>query len=134
MFNNKDILDTMVGKSFIDIKEENDELIFKSAVFEGPDENLYQDIYRFYHEQDCCENVDIESIVGDLNDLLGHPLLFVEESSNGGEDGKYGESYTWTFYKFATIKGHVDVRWLGQSNGYYSERVDVEHKINLIRD
>ena len=82
---------------------------------------------RFFHYQDCCESVYIEDIVGDLNDLVGSPLLVAEEVSNYDAEPKYeGESYTWTFYKFATRKGYVDVRWYGSSNGYYSESVSVE--------
>ncbi len=78
--------------------------------------------YIFYHLQDCCEDVHIEDIVGDLSDLVGSPILQAEEVTEYGGNPEG----TWTFYKFATIKGSVTVRWLGQSNGYYSERVDFE--------
>lgn len=78
-------------------------------------------IYDFSHDQNCCECVEIESIVGDLDDLVGSPLLMAEEVTGEMEDV---ESGTWTFYKFATVKGYVDVRWTGTSNGYYSESVN----------
>lgn len=86
-------------------------------------------IFQFNHSQDCCETVKIESIVGDLNDLVGEPILLAEEVTHANENPEgvdvpeYQDSFTWTFYKFATRKGYVDVRWYGESNGYYSERV-----------
>jgi hypothetical protein len=87
-------------------------------------------VWRLYHEQDCCENVSIEDITGNLADLIGSPLIVSREDTNQPDPsepfkdrGYTPESFTWTFYTFATKKGHVVVRWLGESNGYYSESV-----------
>jgi hypothetical protein len=86
----------------------------------------------FTHWQDCCENVVVEDVCGDINNLIDSPLTMAEEVTHDCETPEGmgleepTDSYTWTFYKFATIKGYVTVRWLGESNGYYSESVDFE--------
>ena len=111
----------MLGKTFVQVTGAvgNFDLLFETANGER---------FMFAHQQDCCERVDINDIVGDLEDLVGEPLLVAEqvegETPVDFNERDY-ESVTWTFYKFATRKGYVDVRWLGESNGYYSEGVDL---------
>ena len=79
--------------------------------------------YVLYHDQDCCESVTVEEIIGDLEDLEKWPLLISREDTNIDGPELNEESYTWTFYNFATFKGYVTIRFLGVSNGYYSEDV-----------
>lgn len=116
-------LDELIGKTFdgVAIMRENKRLLFMDSKGKN---------YEFLHDQECCEDVYIESIVGDLTDLIDSPILKAEEVTHEQDKNPegvrvpvYQESFTWTFYKFATIKGYVDVRWYGVSNGYYSESV-----------
>lgn len=78
--------------------------------------------YVLNHVQDCCEDVRIKDISGDLLDLMGSPITKAEEVLNTHNPEKT-ESSTWTFYHLATIKGYVTIWWVGTSNGYYSEEV-----------
>ncbi len=113
----------LIGKTLTDVKGQvgDEQLVLTCA--EGS--------FVLYHEQDCCESVFIESIFGELSDLIGNPILMAEESSSetppeGFTPKDEPESQTWTFYKLATIKGYIDIHWFGSSNGYYRERVDIK--------
>lgn len=128
----------LIGKTLKSVRNhDNEQIIFETADGE---------VFRLYHSQSCCENVSVESITGDLEDLVGTPILVAEERSNNedpadiiqarideekkalAENKDYYsysvDSQTWTFYTLRTIKGSVDIRWYGSSNGWYSESVD----------
>ena len=83
---------------------------------------------KIYHEQDCCEHVEIED--SEVDDIVGgycHFAGFVGgKSSTKSDDAYWGEvSQTWSFLNIETSKGSIWQRWLGESNGYYSESVDI---------
>lgn len=114
-------ISALKGKTVIKIENLNNrELIFTTT--EG-------EVYKLYHEQSCCESVEIEDICGDLDDLIGEPLLVAEEvvhkdvNPEGVPSKQDQEYFTWTFYKLDTRKGGVTIRWYGESNGCYSEAV-----------
>lgn len=84
--------------------------------------------YIMFHQQDCCESVSVDDVVGDAECLLNTPIQIAEERESTDEPPSVSQwvdySYTWTFYTLATVKGYVDIKWFGTSNGYYSESVD----------
>jgi hypothetical protein len=112
--------ETMKGKTLTAITVSDDKERVDMVADDGK-------TYRLYHSQDCCEGVSVEDVCGDLADLIGSPLLVADEvESDKNPEGvtkEYQDSFTWTFYKLATDKGSVTIRWYGWSNGYYSESV-----------
>jgi hypothetical protein len=107
----------LTGKTLRAVENRGREILFAAATGER---------YRMWHEQDCCESVSVEDIVGDLDDLIDSPILLAEDVSSESPVTRrdpYGDSETWTFYRFRTQKGTVTIRWYGSSNGYYSESV-----------
>ena len=119
---NKVPFSDLLGETFqsVEYDKKNEEIIFMTNNFRK---------LKLYHDVDCCESVYVESIIGDLQDIVNSPITLAEETT-GETPADYideiYESNTWTFYKLATVKGYVDIRWLGTSNGYYSESVEFE--------
>lgn len=122
----------IIGKTIVEIRgacRGSDHIYFRFS------DNTYMEMY---HIQSCCENVELVDIVGDVDDLINAEILgaeLVESINDGNPKDKYDYSYTWSFYKFRTHKGYVDLRWYGSSNDYYSESVDIEYgKLNNFDD
>jgi hypothetical protein len=93
--------------------------------------------YMYYHDQDCCECVYIYDIKGDLHSLVGKKLILVDhEETDDLDDMEYEpyDSYTITKITFKTDKDTVISRWIGDSNGYYSERVDLAEITKPVTD
>jgi hypothetical protein len=122
----RDKIEDLVGKTITKIDNTDDMLVFHC------DDGV---VYEMYHQQDCCEQVELEDIVGDLDDLINSVVLDAYESTNQDNPKGYksyadndkiipDDSFTWTFYSISTAKGFVTLKWYGTSNGYYSEGVD----------
>src|SRR3989344_3845723 len=125
---NKILKDVQVNRSHkVNGYETGDEIIFISS---------HNEKWKMFHDVDCCEEVSIEDINGNIQDLIGVPIIIAEKvTSKGNPKEKYRDpldtwTCTWTFYKLATVKGYVTIRWYGTSTGYYSEEVDFKKIVN----
>lgn len=88
---------------------------------------------KVYHSQDCCENVWLENVEGDFKELVGKVLIDVSEEVDPDGDQVFAahdeareypaESKTNTRISFVVDGATVITRWIGESNGYYSEGV-----------
>lgn len=110
----------LVGKTLISIdgcRAGSDTITFTCS-----DGTVYRQL-----QDDYLGDVFVESVNGDTQNIIGRKIVIAEEKSNVDAPPRKGsESYTWTFYTIATVKGYLDIRWYGESNGYYSETADFE--------
>ena len=82
--------------------------------------------FEMMHSQDCCEHVSVHSVLGDVQSIIGSPVILVGEGDEPTELNLEYEpdSHTWTIYRIETKRGYLQINWLGVSNGYYGETVD----------
>ena len=114
----------LVGKTLInvivDYKNNEIELYFDDKT-----------IAKFYHMQDCCESVYIESPEYDVADLklyIGQTLTDCYRKSTSHTVEYGSETITklgFCFGGFWFDQKRVEIIWKGESNGYYSEGVDL---------
>ncbi len=119
-----DDISILMGLTLTEIVREPGRRGSESLTFKTSDRTFVMN-----HCQDCCEDVHIEDICGELSDLIGSPITLAEESTN--KDNKPDDAddeFIWTFYRLGTAKGTVVIRWYGSSNGYYGVDVDVYEK------
>lgn len=130
MYDRDNQIAMLIGKTIKSVKEDGDRILFVCT--DGS-------AFEMYHMQDCCESVNIYDIKGKLDSLIGGAVIAAEEHVSGDWPAEvptpdWVESFTWTTYVIQTDNAISVIRWLGQSNGYYSESVyfGMTHKpINL---
>jgi hypothetical protein len=86
--------------------------------------------FLVYHEQDCCETVAISGQDGSFDNLIGKPLIEARDFGVDTSEEAIDDSQTTTTLVFRVDDQTVISRWIGDSNGYYSESVDIAELIN----
>ena len=101
-----DSISVLLGKTLVSI----DQCGIESINFKCTDGTEY-----IMYPLDYYESASIKNVIGEYDNLIGSPILMAEEIASGDS-----EDCNWTFYKLATVKGYVTIRWYGSYYGYYS--------------
>lgn len=90
--------------------------------------------YSFHHDQDCCEIVEHFDTIGNYTDVLNKPIIeFTDKGETHPDHGGHymDDSHTWTTYTIIVEGGAcVKIYFLGESNGYYGETMEIYERIN----
>jgi hypothetical protein len=114
--------DVLVGEVLdaVDIDREKDQILLTTRSGRQ---------FLIYHEQKCCETVEISGQDGSFDKLIGKPIVEARDNAVDTSE-EAADSQTTTTLVFRVDDHTVISRWVGDSNGYYSESVDIEELIN----
>jgi hypothetical protein len=109
----------LIGETleYIDIDEDNNQILLTTKSGKR---------IMIYHGQDCCENVRIVDTIGNWNNLIGKVIIDTDEEIINSSDKDGYDSRTETNLTFKVDSDTVISKWIGESNGYYSENVDIQ--------
>lgn len=109
----------LIGETleYIDIDEDNNQILLTTKSGKR---------IMIYHHQDCCESVRIVDTVGNWDNLIGKVIIDTDEEIISSSDKDGYDSRTETNLTFKVDGDTVISKWIGESNGYYSENVDVQ--------
>lgn len=119
-------IDLLCGRRIVDVRADME----RGAEFDAEPCEVFIEtgdgsVFLLFHSQECCEDVRLIDGLEDLKELVGEVVVSAREESNQEWDEEQDRSSTYTFYHLRTAKHDATLRWLGESNGYYSERVEV---------
>lgn len=82
------------------------------------------EVYCFYHAQDCCELCEFVALQGRISDVVDEEIISADEIIT--RDFLYPTDYdsgTETTFTIHTSKGTIALIFIVTSNGYYSEGI-----------
>jgi hypothetical protein len=114
--------DVLVGEVLdaVDIDREKDQILLTTRSGRQ---------FLIHHEQKCCETVEISGQDGSFDKLIGKPIVEARDNAVDTSE-EAADSQTTTTLVFRVDDHTVISRWVGDSNGYYSESVDIAELIN----
>lgn len=78
--------------------------------------------FIIYHEQDCCETVSCQGVIGVIPELPFTITKITETDVLSEDDDGVSEEQEYFFF---TNKGDFSVQFSGSSNGYYGTAVSI---------
>ena len=105
--------DSLIGDTFRHVSKDSTSIFFYST--------SGMSFMLGGHSSDC----SIEDLCGELGWLEASPILQADESHDTRTDSDGYDREAWHYYKIATIKGYVTVRFYG-CDGYYAASACLE--------